>query len=111
VRNLRFASGAAVVVGIVAAALASAIAGRAVAQTPTDSLAGVPRFTKVVEVDACNACVQARGCDHQNTKCTDGCNSSYPPNDPRGAKCLAACSRLQNRCVREAEKACQACKR
>jgi hypothetical protein len=108
-RNLRFASGAAVVIGFVAAALAG-IADPAAAQTPADSAAGVPRFTKVVEVDACNACVQARGCDHQNTKCTDGCAASYPPNDPRGAKCLAGCSRLQNRCVREAEKACQACK-
>jgi hypothetical protein len=105
----RFASGA-VVVSIAAAALLCGIATPTGAQTPTDSAAGVPRFTKVVQVDACNACVQARGCDHQNTKCTDGCASSYPPNDPRGAKCLAACSRLQNRCVREAEKGCQACK-
>jgi len=108
-RHVRFAPGAVIAIALVAAALAG-IAGLAVAQTPADSAAGVPRFTKVVEVDACNACVQARGCDHQNTKCTDGCNSTYPPNDPRGAQCLAGCSRLQNRCVRQAEKACQACK-
>jgi hypothetical protein len=108
--NLRFATAAAVLIGIVAAAVAGGAAAPAAAQTPTDSPPGVPRFTKVVQVDACNACVQSRGCDHQNTHCTDGCASSFPPNDPRGAKCLAGCSRLQNRCVREAEKACQACK-
>jgi hypothetical protein len=109
-RNFRLASGALTAIAVVAAALAGVIAHPALAQTPADSAAGVPRFTKVVEVGACNACVQARGCDRQNSKCTDGCASSYPPNDPRGAKCLDRCSRLQDHCVREAQKACQACR-
>jgi hypothetical protein len=109
-RNLRLAS-AAMWIAVVAAALLAASPRAVMAQTPAaDPPGSVPRFIKVVEVDACNACVQMHGCDQKTAKCTDGCNSTYPPNDPRGAKCLAACSRPQNRCVREAQKSCQACK-
>jgi hypothetical protein len=108
-RNVRFVPVAAVWVGIAVAAVAGGIASLAAAQTPADSEPRVPRFIKVVQPDACNACVQARGCGAQSTKCNDHCASTYPPNDPRGAKCLAACSRLQDRCVRESHKACQAC--
>jgi hypothetical protein len=93
---------------LVSAVLAAGLSTQIASQTPTDP-AGGWKMTKVVNVDACNACVQARGCDRKNTECTNACSTKYPPNDWRGAKCLDLCTRTQTRCVREAQKACQAC--
>jgi hypothetical protein len=94
---------------LLSAVLATGLSAQVAAQTPTDPAAGVWKMTKVVSVDACNTCVQFRGCDHKNTACTAACSTRYPPNDPRGAKCLDICTKAQTRCVREAQKACQAC--
>jgi hypothetical protein len=94
---------------LVSAILAAGLSTQAASQRPTDPGAGVWKMTKVVSVDSCNACVQARGCDRKNSECTGTCSAKYPPNDPRGAKCLDMCTRVQTRCVREAQKVCQAC--
>jgi hypothetical protein len=94
---------------ILSAVLAAGLSTQVASQTPADPAAGGWKITKVVSVDACNTCVQVRGCDRKNTECTTACSNRYPPNDPHGAKCLDACTRAQTRCVREAQKACQAC--
>jgi hypothetical protein len=107
-KNLKTASGAATLVAIVVGAVAIGASVRSVSQTPAD--AGVAKSTTAVVADACNACVQAQGCDQKFSECTGSCNSTYPPNDPRGARCLASCTKVQNHCVRGAQKTCQACK-
>ena len=94
---------------LLSAVLAAGLATQVASQTPTDPAAGVWKMTKVVSADACNACVQVRGCDRKNSDCTTACSTKYPPDDRRGARCLDACTRAQTRCVREAHKACQAC--
>jgi hypothetical protein len=110
-KNLRVASGIALLVAIVVGAVATAVSVRGVSQTPAAVPApGIPKSTTAVIADACNACVQASGCDHKFSECSDGCNSTYPPNDPRLARCVASCTRVQTHCVRGAQKTCQACK-
>jgi hypothetical protein len=94
---------------LLSAILAAGLSAQVASQTQTDPAAGIWKMTKVVSVDACNACVQVKGCDRKNTDCTGACSTKYPPNDPRGARCLDVCGRAQARCVREAQKACQAC--
>lgn len=94
---------------LLGAVLAAGLSAQVASQTPTEPAAGVWKMTRVVSVDACNACIQFRGCDHNNTECTAACSTRYPPNDPRGARCLDVCTRAQTHCVREAQKACQAC--
>jgi len=110
-RSLKITSGASRVIAACVVAVALGIFQQAVAQTPPDTTTGIWRLTKVVNVDACNACVQFKGCDGKRSACTDGCSSTYPPNDPRGAKCLDRCTWQQSRCVRDAQKMCQACQR
>jgi hypothetical protein len=110
-RSLKVNSCASLLMAVVVVAVILGISKQAVSQTPPDPATGIWKLTKVVNVDACNACVQFKGCDAKRAACTDGCSSSYPPNDPRGAKCLDRCTWLQNRCVRDAEKTCQACQR
>lgn len=110
-RSLKMNSGGLLVIASVMAAVILGISKQAVSQIPTDPTTGIWKLTKVVNVDACNACVQFKGCDGKRSACTDGCSSTYPPNDPRGAKCLDRCTWQQNRCVRDAQKTCQACQR
>src|SRR5271156_1302643 len=45
---------------LLSAILAAGLSTQAASQRPTDPAAGVWKMTKVVSVDACNACVQAR---------------------------------------------------
>jgi hypothetical protein len=107
-RSFKATSGCAIMLAAFVVALG--IPGSAVPQTPPDPATGTWKFTRVVNADACNACVQAKGCDRELAACTDKCNSTYPPNDRRGAQCLDRCTGLQNRCVRDAQKMCQACR-
>jgi hypothetical protein len=107
-QNLKTASGTALLVAMVVGAVVIALSVRGVSQTPVDPATGIPS-TRAVIAGACNACVQAVGCDHKFSECTGSCNSTYPPNDPRGARCLASCTKAQNHCVRGAQKTCQAC--
>lgn len=109
-KNLKTASGSALLVAMVVGAVAIVVSVRGLSQTPAGPAPGIPKSTTAVIADACNACVQAVGCDHKFTQCTDGCNSTYPPNDPRLARCVASCTREQTHCVRGAQKTCQACK-
>jgi hypothetical protein len=109
-KNLNVASGTALLVAMVVGAAVLVVAVRSVAQTPADPASGIQKSTTAVIADACTACVQAVGCDNKLSQCTNGCNSQYPPNDPRGARCLDGCTRAQNRCVRGAQKTCQACR-
>jgi len=89
--------------------LAVGAPGKGAPGTAPDPAPGGWKFMKVVNADACNSCVQAKGCDRGLTACTDKCSSTYPPNDRRGSKCLDRCTALQNLCVRDAQKSCQAC--
>jgi hypothetical protein len=109
-KNLESASGTAILVAILVGAVAIGVSVRGVSQTSADATPGIPKSTTAVVADACNSCVQAQGCDHKFSECTGSCNSSYPPNDPRGARCLASCTKVQDHCVRGAQKTCQACK-
>jgi hypothetical protein len=105
-KNLKVASGTALLVAmVVGAAVLFPLRG-----VSADPASGIPKSTTAVIADACTACVQAVGCDHKLSECTNGCNSNYPPNDPRGARCLDSCTKVQNRCVRGAQKTCQACR-
>jgi len=108
-KNLETASGTASLLAMILGAVVMGVSVRGVSQTPADPATGIPKSTRAVIAGACNACVQALGCDHKFSECTGSCNSTYPPNDPRGARCLASCTKAQNRCVRDAQKTCQAC--
>ena len=108
-KRLKPSSRISVLLVLLSAVLAAGLSTQVASQTPADPAAGGWKLTKVVSVDACNACVQVKGCDSKNTACTTACSTKYPPNDSRGARCLDACTRAQTRCVREAQKACQAC--
>ncbi len=109
-KKLKTASGTALLVATVVGAVAIGVSLRGVSQTAADRAPVIPQSTTAVIADACNACVQAVGCDHKFSECTGNCNSNYPPNDPRGARCLDSCTKVQNRCVRDAQKTCQACR-
>jgi hypothetical protein len=109
-KNLNAAAGTALLVAMAVGAAVLVVPVRGVSQTPADPASGIPKSTTTVIADACTACVQAVGCDHKFSECTNGCSSNYPPNDPRGARCLDSCTRVQNRCVRGAQKTCQACR-
>jgi hypothetical protein len=110
-KNLKTASGTALLVATVMGTVAIGLSVPGVSQTAEGPAPVTPRSsTTVVIADACNACVQAVGCDHKFSECTGTCNSNYPPNDARGARCLASCTKVQERCVRNAHKTCQACR-
>jgi hypothetical protein len=109
-KKLKTTSGAALMVAMALGAVAIVVSVPGVAQTPADPAPRIPKSTTAVIADACNACVAAVGCDHKFNECNSGCNSTYPPNDPRLARCVASCTREQTHCVRGAQKTCQACK-
>jgi hypothetical protein len=109
-KDLKTASGTARLVAMVVGVVAIGASVRGFSQIPADSAPGIPKSTRAVIADACNTCVSAMGCDHKFSECTGSCNSTYPPNDPRGARCLAGCTKAQNHCERGAQKTCQACR-
>ena len=60
---------------LLSAILAAGLSAQVASQTQTDPAAGIWKMTKVVSVDACNACVQVKGCDRKNTDCTGACST------------------------------------